>query len=309
MASYTNLLRFYTPCMFVRSLFAQAEPQATSLLGNPLFPPPLPAAERRRLEADHAAAFEKAKAEPSAEAIIWLGRRTAYLGLFREAIQVFSGGMSLYPDDPRLYRHRGHRYITVREFERAIADLEKATELIFRKPDEVEPDGQPNARKIPLSTLHGNIWYHLALARYLKGNYTQSVEDWKRARAVGKNDDNLVSTSNWLYLTLRRARRDKEAAEVLAPITPSLDVIENTSYHSLLLFYKGVKKEAEVLAAAGAGTAGTGVRYGVSALYLANGRQNEAMALWDRILGGSDWPAFGHIGAEADMARTKKIRI
>jgi tetratricopeptide (TPR) repeat protein len=301
--------RLYTPGVSLFSFLAQAEPQATSLLGKPLFPPPLPAAERRRLEADHAAAFEKAKAEPSAENIIWLGRRTAYLGLFREAIQVFAGGMSLYPDDPRLYRHRGHRYITVRELERSIADLEKATELIFRKPDEVEPDGQPNARKIPLSTLHGNIWYHLALARYLKGNYTPAIEDWKRARAAGKNDDNLVSTSNWLYLSLRRAKRDKEAAEVLAPITPSLDVIENASYHSLLLLYKGVRKEAEVLAAAGEGTAGTAVRYGVSAWYLANGRPSEAVALWERILGGSDWPAFGHIGAEADMARMKKIGI
>jgi tetratricopeptide (TPR) repeat protein len=304
--SYTNPGRLYTPRVSFRTFLAQADPQATSLLGKPLFPPPLSTAEHKRLEADHSAAFEKAKAEPSAENIIWLGRRTAYLGLFREAIQIFAGGLSLYPDDPRLYRHRGHRYITVREFDRAIADLEHATDLIARKPDEVEPDGQPNARKTPLSTLHGNIWYHLALARYLKADYTRSIEDWKRARAAGKNDDNLVSTSNWLYLSLRRARRDTEASAVLAPITPSLDVIENASYHVLLLLYKGLRKEADVLAAAGQGTSGTGVRYGVSAWYLANGRQKEALALWERILGGSDWPAFGHIGAEADMARTKR---
>ena len=260
------------------------------------------------MEADRAAAFEKAKAEPSAQAIIWLGRRTAYLGQFREAIQVFSGGMRLYPDDPRLYRHRGHRYITVRELDRAIADLERAASLIAGKPDEVEPDGQPNARNIPTSTLHGNIWYHLALARYLKGDYARSVEDWKRTRAAGRNDDNLVSSSNWLYLSLRRAKRDGEAPAVLAPITPSLNVIENMSYHSLLLLYKGGRTEAEILAAAGEGPAGTAVRYGVSAWHLVNGRQAEAMTLWERILGASDWPAFGHIGAEADMARTKKIK-
>ena len=232
------------------------------------------------MEAERAAAFTKASGEPSAENIIWLGRRTAYLGKFREAIQVFGGGLALYPDDPRLYRHRGHRHITVREFDRAIADLERAASLIAGKPDEVEPDGQPNARNIPTSTLHTNIWYHLALARYLKADYVRSVEDWKRCRAAGKNADNLVSASHWLYTTLRRAGRNEEAAAVLTPITPSLEVIENMSYHSLLLLYKGVRTETEILAAAGAGASGTAVRYGVSAWQLANGRQADAMKLW-----------------------------
>ena len=289
--------------------FSQAQPEATSLLGKPLFAPVLPEADRARLEADRAAAFSKASAEPSAEAIIWLGRRTAYAGKFREAIQVFGGGMRLYPDDPRLYRHRGHRYITVREFDRAIADLERAASLIAGKPDEVEPDGQPNARNIPTSTLHTNIWYHLALARYLKADYTRSIEDWKRTRAAGKNPDNLVSASHWLYTTLRRAGRNDEAATVLTPITPSLDVIENMSYHSLLLLYKGVKTEAEMLAAAGAGASGTAVRYGVSAWQLANGRQADAMRLWESILEGTDWPSFGHVAAEADVARSRRLPL
>jgi tetratricopeptide (TPR) repeat protein len=260
------------------------------------------------MEAERAAAFSRASGEPSAENIIWLGRRTAYVGKFREAIQVFGGGMRLYPDDPRLYRHRGHRYITVREFDRAIADLERAASLIAGKPDEVEPDGQPNARNIPTSTLHTNIWYHLALARYLKADYTRSIEDWKRCRAAGKNADNLVSASHWLYTTLRRAgRTDRhvDVVEVLAPITPTMDVIENMSYHSLLLLYKGVRTEAEVLASAGEGASGTAVRYGVSAWQLANGRQADAMKLWERILEGADWPSFGHIAAEADVARNK----
>lgn len=256
------------------------------------------------MEKDRDAAFDKAKGEPSAENIIWLGRRTAYLGRFREAIQIFSGGLRLYPDDPRFFRHRGHRYITVREFDRAIADFEQAAKLIAGKPDEVEPDGQPNARNIPTSTLHTNIWYHLALARYLKADYSRAVDDWKRCRAAGKNPDNLVSSSHWLYMTLRRANRRAEADEVLTPISASMEVIENMSYHSLLLLYKGVRTEADVLAAAGQGSAGTAVRYGVSAWQLANGRPAEAQRLWEQILAGADWPSFGHIAAEADRART-----
>lgn len=279
---------------------AVQRPEASSLLGKPLFPPPIPDADRARMEADWAAAFEKAKSEPSAEAIIWLGRRTAYLGRFRQAIQAFTGGLRLYPDDARFYRHRGHRYISVREFDNAIADLERAASLIKGKPDEVEPDGQPNARNIPTSTLHTNIWYHLALARYLKRDYVRAVDDWKRTRDAGKNADNLVSATHWLYTTLRRANRDQEATAALASITATMDVIENGSYYSLVLLYKGLRTEADVLTAAGSGSAATAVRYGVSAWHLANGRSAEAGKLRAQILAGPDWPSFGFIAAEMD---------
>jgi len=284
---------------------APQAPEATSLLGKPLYPPPLAEAARAKMEADRAAAFRAASAEPSAENIIWLGRRTGYLGRFREAIVVYTGGMRLYPEDPRLYRHRGHRYLSVREFDAAIADLEKAAALVKGQPDEVEPDGQPNARNIPTSTLHSNIWYHLALARYLKRDYGRAVDEWKRARDVGQNPDNLVSASHWLYLSLRRAGRDAEAAAVVAAVRADLAVIENTNYHRLLLLYKGDRSADETLKEAGEGAGGTAVRYGVSAWHLASGRRDAATALWDAILAGPDWPSFGYIAAEVDKAQTK----
>lgn len=294
-----------TPVPF--HLTRQAEkPEATSLLGKPLYRPAVPEANRAKLEADAAAAFEQAKKEPSAEAIIWLGRRTAYLGKFRESIDVYTGGMRLYPEDPRLYRHRGHRYITVRQLELAIADLTKAASLIAGKPDEVEPDGQPNARGTPTSTLHSNIWYHLALARFLKNEPAAAADDWRRARDAGKNPDNLVAASAWLYTALRRAGRAEDATAVLGPIRADLDVIENTSYHSLLLMFKGERKAADLLAAAPEGASGSAVRYGVSAWYLANGQPAEAKKVWEKILAGPDWPSFGFVAAEADTARSAR---
>jgi tetratricopeptide (TPR) repeat protein len=290
------------------TLWQQAtdRPEATSLLGKPLYRPAVPDATRAKLEADVAAAFDLAKREPSAEAIIWLGRRTAYLGKFREAIEVYAGGLRLYPEDPRIYRHRGHRYITVRQFDLAIQDLQKAVSLIAGKPDEVEPDGQPNARGIPTSTLHSNIWYHLALAKYLKGDWAAAAEDWRRARDVGKNPDNLVAASAWLFTALRRANRAEDAKSVLVPIRADLDVIENTSYHSLLLMFKGERTAADLLAKAPEGAAGSAVRYGVSAWYHGNGQTAEARKLWDQILAGPDWPSFGFVAAEADVARSQK---
>ena len=277
------------------------KPEAMSLLGKPLYRPPVPEANRAKMEADAKAAFDLASREPSAENIIWLGRRTAYLGKFQEAIDVFTGGMRLYPTDPRLYRHRGHRYITIRNLLRAQEDLERAAELTKGQPDEVEPDGQPNARGIPTSTLHSNIWYHLALARYLKADFAAAADDWRRARDAGKNPDNLVAGSHWLYLSLRRANRASDAKAVLEPIRADLDVIENGSYHALLLMYKGERTPAQVLSAAAEGAAGSAARYGVSAWHLVEGRRPEAKKLWDQILAGPDWPSFGFIAAEADV--------
>ena len=283
---------------------AQApQPEATSLSGKPLFAPPLAEAARTRMEADLATAKAAYDKDPkNADNIIWLGRRTAYLGRFREAIAIYTDGIAKFPNDARMYRHRGHRYITVRELDKAVRDLETAAALQNGSKDQVEPDGQPNARNIPLSTLNTNIWYHLALARYLRQDFVRAADNFRRCRDAGSNPDNLVSATHWLYITLMRAGRAAEAREALAPVRADLDVIENGSYHSLVLLYKGERTVDAVYGAAGEGAAGSAVRYGVGAWHFVNGRRAEANKIWDGILAGSDWPSFGFIAAEAERA-------
>ena len=278
--------------------------EATSLLGRKLASPGLSSESQARMEAQLAAAVSAwEKNRDDVDALIWVGRRTAYLGRFRDAIALYSEAIKGHPNDARLYRHRGHRYLTIREIDLAIADFEKAVTLITASgapPDEVEPDGQPNARNTPTSTLHSNIYYHLGLGYYLKRDYVRAADAFRKARDVVRNADNLVAASNWLYLSLRRAGQAEAAAAVLLPIDPRLDVIENGSYHSLLLMYKGERTPEEVLKAAGEGSGGTAVRYGVSAWYLINGKRREAEQLWAQILEGLDWPSFGHLAAEAE---------
>ena len=41
----------------------------------------------------------------------------------------------------------------------------------------------------------------------------------------------------------------------------------------------------------------------MSAWYLVNGRRDKAESLWKAILAGPDWPSFGHLAAEAEVAR------
>jgi tetratricopeptide (TPR) repeat protein len=215
--------------------------EAMSLTGVPLIPPaPASDSTRERLEAQLGAARAALENTPEdADSLIWLGRRLAYLGRYNDAIATYTRGIALHPDDARLYRHRGHRYITVRRFDEAIADLSRAAEIVRGTPDEVEEDGAPNAYNIPTSTLQSNIFYHLALAHYLKGDFESALPVWQEAMTVSTNDDMMVATSDWLYMTLRRLGREEEAAQVLVPINAEQRILENTAYHRRLLMYKG----------------------------------------------------------------------
>lgn len=286
------------------------KPEAMSLLGQPLISPQ-PSAERKAaLEKQLAEAEEHAAQHPdSIEAAIWVGRRTAYLGRYRNAIKVFSDAIEGRPSDPRLYRHRGHRYITVREFDKAIADLARAAALVKDRPDEVEPDGQPNAKNIPTSTLKTNIYYHLGLAHYLAGDFAKAADAYRLCMEHSKNPDMQVATAHWQYMTLRRLGRGGEAAAVLAQITSDMAVIENASYHRLLMMYKGDADPAVLLAASRAeGLDAVTIGYGISNWHLYNGRKEEARNILTEITDkyhATQWAGFGYVAAEADLARLR----
>lgn len=272
-------------------------------------PPPLVMSEetRARHEQNLAAARAAFEANPDdAEAIIWLGRRTAYLGRYAEAIEIFTRGIDRHPRDARMYRHRGHRFITLRRFDHAIADLNKAAEIIRGRPDEVEPDGLPNARNIPTSTLQSNIWYHLGLAHYLKGDFEKALNAYRECLAVSKNPDGIVSTSHWLYMILRRLGRPAEAEQVLEPISVDMEIIENNAYHKLLLMYRGEVSPEELEAAQDPKTVdGTTILYGIGNWRLYSGEPERARPIFLRVTQGPQWAAFGYIAAETELQRVQ----
>ena len=281
--------------------------EATSLLGKPLVPAaPSPQAKARMEQQLAEAEAALAAAPDSADALIWVGRRQAYLGRYGDAIATFTKGIERFPSDARFYRHRGHRYITTRQLAKAVDDFEKAVALTRGKPDEVEPDGQPNAQNIPTSTLQTNIWYHLGLAHYLRGDFAQAARAYAEDLKINPNDDNLVAVTHWAYMTARRMGRNEEAKRLLEPITKGLDVIENDAYHRLLLMYKGEAPEEEVLKSVDEGLGLVTIGYGVGNWHFYNGRKDEAVAVWRKILAQEDqWPAFGYIAAEAEIARLR----
>lgn len=281
-------------------------PEARSLSGQDLVPP-VPIPNQAKLEADLAAAETVLATQPdSAEALIWVGRRQGYLWRYRAAIDTFTRGIERFPADARFYRHRGHRYLTVREFARAEADFTKAAALVAGVPDEIEPDGAPNPAGVPRSTLQFNIWYHLGLAHYLQGHFQQAYDAYVECMKVSTNDDSVTATSDWMWMTLMRLGRKADAARVLERITPVMDILENQSYHKRLLMYKGLSTPESLLdtATADATTIAT-QGYGVGNYYLVTGQADKAREVLTRVVSGSGWNAFGYIAAEADLARMK----
>jgi len=278
-----------------------------SLLGKPLFPPELGPEEREKRRANLERARAAYKRDPSdVDAIIWLGRRTAYLGRYRDAVTIFTGGIRRFPQEPRLYRHRGHRYITLRRFEDAIWDLDRAARLVEGQEDRVEPDGLPNARNEPRSTLQTNIGYHLGLARFLRAEYREAQTAYRECRRLAANDDMLVAVSHWLWMTQRRLGLPGEAEKTLVPIRADMDVIENHDYHRLLLLYKGEIEPEELLEqflGQGGEIGGATIGFGLANWFRVTGERRRAEAILERIVAETPWPAFGHIAAEADLAR------
>jgi tetratricopeptide (TPR) repeat protein len=269
--------------------------------------PVLPVETQKRYERNLAAAFEDAaKKNHDADSTIWLGRRLAYLGNYRDAIRQYTAGISRFPNDARLYRHRGHRFITLRCFDDAVKDLEKAASLIKGKPDEVERDGIPNVRNTPTSTLQSNIWYHLGLAYYLKGDFQKAAHSYVEAEKVSTNPDMLVATKHWQYMTLRRLGKKEEAAKAIETVADGLDIIENGDYYTLIKLYQGktsgekLIKDFETKADS---VSKASIGYGLGNRYLYHDRRDEAVKIYRQILTGKQWASFAYIAAEADIQR------
>ncbi|HEX5009143.1 MAG TPA: tetratricopeptide repeat protein [Planctomycetota bacterium] len=296
--------------------------QCRSLLGQPLYPPPVAEDQRAKLEqqlVDARAAWQAAPDD--ADALIWYGRRLGYLGQFREAVEVFSEGIRRHPEDARMWRFRGHRGITLRQFDKAVADLERATQLIEGQPDQIEPAGTPNARGIDLDTLHENVWYHLALARFLRGEYEEALSDWETCLTTVRNDDGRSMCAYWIASAAGRAAAAEQAqgdatqaaalrargAAALAGIRPEMDIVEYTSYHQLALAWKGELEPDALLASARQHVDGdidlATVGFGVANWHLCRGETELAQAIFAEVERGPSWHAFGHVAAEVELAR------
>lgn len=280
-------------------------PEAIGLDGREFFPVTPPPAAKAVLDANFAATSDDfIRAPDEALNILWLGRRLGYMSRFQEAIVVFSRGAEKFPEDARFLRHRGHRYVSTRQFDKAIADFERAAALMADKPDEEEAVGSASSTRS--GTLKFNIYYHMGLAYYLKGDFQGALRAYQACMTYRSDDESLVAITDWTYMTLRRLGRTAEAKKLLAPIVPGMPIKDNQSYYQRLLMYKGLVKPEQVLASNETDPLQIATQgYGVGNYYLVEGDKAKAAETFRRVVGGTEWGAFGFIAAEADLARMK----
>lgn len=280
--------------------------QTRSLLGEPLRAPPIAAADRPALEQRLLEARASLELDPRGElAHVWLGRRLSALNRFDEALDAFTRGLELHPDSYRLLRFRGHRCITLRQFERAENDLAEAALLVRGRPDEDEPNTNPDAAKSYPSTVQHQIHYHLALARYLRGDFARAACAWSDClHSAGDSPDALCGATNWYCATLLRLGREEDARALLAPIRADLPVREAGGYLRLCLLYKGELAPEELIPADETSPVNVAtLAYGLGNYWLVRGDKERARAAFVRAASSPAWMAFGRIAAEVELAR------
>jgi tetratricopeptide (TPR) repeat protein len=234
-------------------------------------------------------------AEPkNVERVLALSKAEANRRQYREAVATSTRGLAFAPNNADLYLERGHRELGLREFSKARSDLEQAT-------------------RIAPQMLDG--YYHLGLSHYFLGEFDEAAASFGKARDLAKTDDSLIDCSNWLYVSLRRAGKEEEAAQALKRITPE---VKNTEPHlffylRLLHFYQGKLVEKEVLPPPPAGPddlegelAFDTVTYGVGNWRLYHGDRAGATELFRKVVEGEAWNSWGFIGSETELPGARK---
>ncbi len=246
-----------------------------------------PAGVAYRSQADTGAVARAAAAlaaDPSNIALfIRLGVAQSGVRQFREAIETFTRALALAPNDPMLYRWRGHRYLSTRQLDLARADLEHGLALD--------------------STLYG-CWYHLGIVRYVTGDYAGAADAFAHARPLAPEPGERAGSFDWSWMSLSRAGRAAEAAELLLHLPDSLP--PENAYTKRLQLYRGLADAEHLITAADStDIAIATLSYGIGNWYLVKGDTTRARPWFERSVGSGGWPAFAFIASEAELRRLR----
>lgn len=225
--------------------------------------------------------------------VIALGVAQSGARQFREAIATFTRGLAnvsavKHPKDvAMLLRWRGHRYLSVREFAMANADLTRALQL----------DG----------TNYGAL-FHLGVLRFLEGRHAAAAALFTRAQPLAPDGGERAGSTDWLYMSLSRAGKLDDAKAMLAkridqqpdpkPAPPGY------AYVSRLKLYRGEITPEQLITANDTDDVNIStLAYGLGNWYLVQGDTANARKSWERATQSGGWPGFGFNVAEAELRR------
>ncbi|MGE0441263.1 MAG: hypothetical protein AB7L66_18890 [Gemmatimonadales bacterium] len=280
--------------------------QAISLVGDTLWAVRFSTSEgqeRVRLLVD---AQRRARAQPGNDgAQMLLARRTADIGRFREALEIYNELVVELAADPRVRRRRGELLLLLREPDKAVKELTGATELARRRfAVEREYVEGENGQLIGTGVAFGAEWL-LGVAHYVRGDFPRAVESLSQAVRLAADPDETVLSAVWLYFALRQSGNAAGAATIARAVPADAAVTTRRAELNLLLALRGaipldsLRRESRFAPS----ETGNLYRYGV-AVGLLTGDQREAavQALEDiRLIGA--WGDLAALAAEADLAR------
>lgn len=276
--------------------------EGTSFRGGPLYRNPV--AEDRLAELDGQIAPLESKSSLTEDEYIALGRLYIASNRFRDAIDLYTRGLEEFPQSFRLRRHRGHRYINVRELDKAIADLREAVDLIGTEhADALEF----NAGGEATATYEHWVWYHIGLYHYLNEEWTEAAAAYRRCVDTATNNGVLVGATDWLYNAYMKAGMRDEAAAALEKIPPDLDTNRDHPYFKRVMVYKGVLDPSEIIDVDKPAADWTGfditAGYGIGNWYRFNGDADTADMIHGKILETPYWNAWAYVVTDREFAR------
>jgi tetratricopeptide (TPR) repeat protein len=254
-----------------------ADPQYVSAAGQKYYAQP-------DAQGQVAEARKKSEAEPKNVALlIALGDALAAVADYRGAIQVYDRAFALDKSNALLHQQRGHRYLSIRRFDEARADLEKA---------------------VALDPKLGSAWYYLGFLDYLAGRFDQAALSYEKNLALVDGDlARGIGTVDWLYMSYRRGGNAEKARALLGRVTPDLKIEGNPRlYYQRVLFYKGLRTEEDLLAGSPSDVERTTLLYGIGNFHLYGGDKARA---FEKAVGTTAWNALAFMASENDLRQLR----
>lgn len=216
---------------------------------------------------------------------IALGTAQAGARQMQEAVQTFTRALAIWPDSAILWRWRGHRNLSVRNFDRAMADLTHGYGMD--------------------STVYG-ILYHLGVLRFVRGDFNAAADAFRRAQPLAPDAGELAGSTDWLWMSLMRAGRAREAAAMLARRPDSLPT--TAAYAKRLKLYRGEITPEQLITPADTSDIDVAtLQYGLGDWYMVHGDTAKARAAFERSVKSGGWPAFGFIASEEELRRLEAV--
>jgi len=293
------------PLLFLALVIGKSQnkvtPQAYSLSGKPLFSS-APDAKTRKKN-DSVIQTIQAKGNLTEDDFIEMGKQLVATSRYKEAVEKYTNGLNKFPESFKILRHRGHRYLTLRKLNLAVADLLKARELIKSQPDVWDFD----AKGDKTDTYQHQIEYHLGVYYFLKESYNEAVAEFEKNLKDAHEGNEIVGTADWLYNSYQRNGQRVEAEKLLTTIPQDLNADKDQAYFRRIMLYKGVIKPNELVNEAlpvdKMSIQDVTKLYGLANWYSFQGDKEKAKELYAKIIQSNSWPAFAYLASETEFLK------